>query len=147
MRHLLARAVDQLAVDQLAVDQLAVDQAEVDQLDRGGCAGRLHVVLSAPMRSPAALRRLYRASERAALAALAAGLKAERAIDAAHRGPTRVTCARAERLQARAAELARKWSTADAEYERERAEARKAVTSVERRSVPKPIVEGRKAKK
>jgi hypothetical protein len=99
------------------------------------------------MRSPAALRRLCRASERAALAALVAGLKAERAIDAAQRGPTRVACARAERLQTRAAELARKWSTADAEYERERAEARKAVTSVERRSVPKPIVKGRKAKK
>jgi hypothetical protein len=86
--------------------------------------------------SPTNLKRLLRRAENAALAALAGGLRAERALDRADKRPTRASVATAERLRARAGELRRSWEAAQAEYDREREASYKAVSAVERRKLP-----------
>jgi len=70
------------------------------------------------------------------MAALKAGLAAEKAIDAALARPSAARNARAIRLQSRAGEMARMWSAADSEHERERIAARAALTAQERRKLP-----------
>jgi len=72
------------------------------------------------------------------MAALKAGLAAEKAMDAAALRPSAVRNARALRLQSRAGEMARMWSAADSEHERERIAARAALTAQERRKLLAP---------